>query len=63
MSQYGTSETPSDFYGDRDSYNEMYPNEDENVGNVEDLEGFLGADIDGSFSGVTPNHNNYKEEL
>src|SRR5690625_157387 len=53
LSQYGTSETPSDFYGDRDSYNEMYPNEDENVGNVEDLEGFLGADIDGSFSGVT----------
>lgn len=26
VSRYGTSETPSDFYGDRDDYNDMYPN-------------------------------------
>lgn len=26
VSRYGTSETPSDFYGDRDNYNDMYPN-------------------------------------
>lgn len=38
VSRYGTSETPSDFYGDRDSYNEMYPNSDEDVGTVEDVE-------------------------
>lgn len=63
LSRYGSSETPSDFYGDRDSYNEMYPNEDENVGSVEDLEGFLSADIEGNFTGVAPNHNKYEEEL
>lgn len=38
VSRYGTSETPSDFYGDRDNYNEMYPNHEENVGYVEDVE-------------------------
>lgn len=38
VSRYGTSETPSDLYGDRDNYNEMYPNSDENVGYVEDVE-------------------------
>lgn len=29
VSRYGTSETPSDFYGDKGSYNNMYPNSDE----------------------------------
>ncbi|MFC4559945.1 TraR/DksA C4-type zinc finger protein [Virgibacillus kekensis] len=62
VSRYGTSESPSDFYGDRDSYNEMYPNSDENVGSVEDEESFLAADLDGKFTGVTPNHNKYEEE-
>lgn len=62
VSRYGTSETPSDFYGDRDNYNEMFPNSDENIGSAEDLEGFLSADIDGKFNGVTPNHNKYEEE-
>ena len=38
VSRYGTSETPSDFYGDRDNYDEMYPNSDEDVGYVEDVE-------------------------
>src|SRR5690625_4537015 len=40
VSRYGTSETPSDFFGDRDSYNEMYPNSDEDVGTTEDIESF-----------------------
>src|SRR5699024_7858472 len=40
VSRYGTSETPSDFYGDRDSYDDMYPNSDEDVGVVEDVERF-----------------------
>lgn len=62
VSRYGTSETPSDFYGDQDNYDEMYPNSDENVGEVEDLEGFLSADIDGKYQGVTPNHNKYEDE-
>ena len=38
VARYGTSETASDFYGDRDSYDEMYPNSDEAVGSVEDVE-------------------------
>lgn len=38
VSFYGTSETPSDFYGDRDNYNDMYPNADEAIGTVEDVE-------------------------
>src|SRR5690625_1622069 len=59
LSQHGTSETPSDFYGDRDDYNEMYPNKSENVGAVEDLEEFLSADMEGKFSGVTTNQNKY----
>lgn len=62
VSRYGTSETPSDFYGDRDNYDEMYPNSDENIGSVEDLEGFLSADLNGKFQGVTPNHNKYEDE-
>lgn len=38
VSRYGTSETPSDLYGDQENYNEMYPNSDEDVGYVEDVE-------------------------
>lgn len=38
VSRYGTSNTPSDLYGDRDNYNEVYPNSDEDIGIVEDVE-------------------------
>jgi len=44
VSRYGTSETPSDFYGDRDSYDEMYPNSDENIGYVENVERYPKTD-------------------
>lgn len=63
VARYGTSETPSDFFGDRDNYDEMYPNSDELVGSAEDVEEFISADIDGKFDGVTPNHNKYEEDL
>lgn len=63
VSRYGTSETPSDFYGDRDNYDEMYPNSDENVGYTEDIENFVGADMEGNFSRVTPFHKKYEDEL
>lgn len=53
VSQYGTSETPSDFFGDRDNYSEMYPNSDEQIGVTEEVEGVLEANIDGSYSGYT----------
>lgn len=61
VSRYGTSESPSDFFGDYDHYNEVYPNSDENVGSVTDEESFLAADRDGNFTGVTPNHHKYEE--
>lgn len=62
VSRYGTSETASDFYGDRDDYNEMYPNSDELIGSTEVVEELLTANIDGSFTGVTPNHYKYEKE-
>jgi YteA family regulatory protein len=63
VSRYGTSETGSDLYGDQDHYNEMYPNSDENVSSVEDIEEFVAADERGYFTGVTPNHNRYENEI
>lgn len=62
VSRYGTSETASDFYGDRDDYDEMYPNSDELVGSAENVEEFISSDINGKFSGVEPKHNKYEEE-
>lgn len=53
VSSYGTSETPSDFYGDRDNYSEMYPNSDERIGATEEVETTLEANIDGAYSGYT----------
>lgn len=54
VSLYGTSETPSDLYGDRDNYNEMYPNSNELVGSVEEIEGYITADLEGNYDGVLP---------
>ncbi|WP_339229909.1 TraR/DksA C4-type zinc finger protein [Oceanobacillus sp. FSL K6-2867] len=61
VSRYGTSESPSDFYGDKEHYNDMFPNSDENVGYVEDLENYIAADIHGKYTGVAPNHNKHEE--
>jgi len=63
VSRYGTSETTADFYGDQENFDEMYPNSDENVGSVEDLENFISSDIHGKYTGVSFNHNKYEEEL
>jgi len=62
VSRYGTSETPSDFYGDKDNYDDMFPNSDELIGAPEDLENFLRADIHGNPTGVAPNHNKYEDK-
>ncbi|AXI08001.1 yteA family sporulation protein [Oceanobacillus sp. 143] len=61
VSRYGTSETASDFFGDHLNYDDMYPNSDENIGTVEDLENFVSADINGKYNGVTPNFRKYEE--
>src|SRR5699024_2632334 len=60
VSRNGTSETPSDAYGDHESYDEMFTNSDENIGNVEDQEGFLAADQEGKFTGVK--HKRYEAD-
>ncbi|WP_217587337.1 TraR/DksA C4-type zinc finger protein [Lentibacillus saliphilus] len=62
VARYGTSESPSDFYGDRADYNNMYPNDDEEIGGTEAPENFLAADREGRFTGVTPNHKKYEAE-
>lgn len=40
VSKYGTSDTPSDFFEDKSSYNEMFIHSEEDVGIVEDVERF-----------------------
>ena len=38
----------------------MFPNSNENVGSVEDLENILAADIHGKFTGVAPNYDKHE---
>lgn len=46
VSKYGTSDTPSDLSGDQDSYNDAYPNSDEDVGYVEDVERYTSTNFE-----------------
>ncbi|MFC2947814.1 TraR/DksA C4-type zinc finger protein [Virgibacillus sediminis] len=62
VSRYGTSESPSDFYEDKENYEDMFPNSEENTAEAEDLEGWLSADIDGNYAGPSYHHNKYEEE-
>lgn len=64
VSRYGTSETTADFFGDKDQYDEMYPNEDlEEVGAPEEVENFIASDIYGDYNGVTYHHKKYEKEF
>ncbi|MFC5711992.1 TraR/DksA C4-type zinc finger protein [Thalassorhabdus alkalitolerans] len=63
VERYGSSESPSDFYETAKSYNEMYVESDENVGYVEEVEGFLQAGLDGRFTGVGTAHEKYERYL
>lgn len=63
VSRYGSSDTPSDLYGDQENYEETYPNSDEQVGSVMDIEEFLAADQHGKYTGVMPNHKRYEAKL
>src|SRR5699024_4511748 len=63
VSFVGTSETPSDFYGDRDNYNEMYPNSDEQIGVAEEVEGILTAGIDGHYESDTTDDTLYDDDI
>lgn len=63
---YGTSETPSDFSEKGMlNYNEMFIDGDENVGYVEDIEGFIATDMDGSNTRIIPNkmHKDYERMM
>jgi len=63
VSRYGTSETTADFFEDNWDYDEMYPNSDETIGGTDEVENFIGSDIDGKYQGVTPNHKKYEDKL
>lgn len=46
ISRVGTSETPADFYEDKHNYDDMYPNSDEHVSYVEEVEKFPSTNFD-----------------
>lgn len=57
VSSYGTSDSPSDLYGDRDNYNEMYPNnKDHQDSGAEGIENYISADQNGKYDEETLNH-------
>ncbi|WNB90810.1 TraR/DksA C4-type zinc finger protein [Bacillus sp. NEB1478] len=66
VAQYGTSETPSDFEDpEKEDYNAMYEDSDDDDGYVEAYEGFVTTDITGKNVEVVQNrkHEKYEEEL
>ncbi|WP_277679349.1 TraR/DksA C4-type zinc finger protein [Gracilibacillus dipsosauri] len=64
VEQYGSSDGPSDFYGmEAKTYDDMFFHSDELVGSVEELEGFLLADMEGKYIGVNEKHEKYEDYL
>ena len=65
VSQWGTSETPSDFAFTKDHYNDVSTEAEENEGYVEDYENFVGTDMYGKNITVYPNpqHEQYENAL
>ncbi|MCD4838938.1 TraR/DksA C4-type zinc finger protein [Neobacillus sedimentimangrovi] len=65
VSQWGTSETPSDFAFRKEHYNDVSNEAEENEGYVEDFENFVGNDIHGKNITVypTPQHEQYENAL
>ena len=47
VAQYGTSETPADMVRDAKGYDDLYPEQTEDEGFVEDIESFVGNGPDG----------------
>lgn len=56
VSRYGSSDTPSDLYGDRDNFNEIYPNHEENNDGPEEIESYISSDEDGHYDEDTLNY-------
>ncbi|MFD6441469.1 TraR/DksA C4-type zinc finger protein [Peribacillus sp. NPDC060186] len=65
VAKFGTSETPANYTGDHDSYNNLYKTEDETDGFPEDYEGFIANDIEGKNIRGIPNkkQKNYEDTL
>jgi YteA family regulatory protein len=49
VSRYGSSDGPSDLYGDHDDYDEMYPNSKENRSGSENVENYISSDEHGKY--------------
>jgi YteA family regulatory protein len=49
VSRYGSSDGPSDLYGDQEDYKKMYPNSEENHAGPEDVENYISADDHGNY--------------
>lgn len=47
VAEWGSSDSPSDYYDPKEHYDQVYLNSDEHIGYVEDIENFAGNDIDG----------------
>lgn len=65
VSQYGSSETPSDFTDTEKSYQDMYYDSGEQVSSVEPVEGFLVTDSEGNYidDEVNDKHEAYEAYL
>jgi YteA family regulatory protein len=65
VSQWGTSDTPSDLAFPQEHYNDVNNEPDENEGYVEDFENFVGNDMYGNNITVYPNpqHERYEQSL
>ncbi|WP_409302322.1 TraR/DksA C4-type zinc finger protein [Peribacillus sp. SCS-155] len=65
VARFGTSETPADYTGDHENYDNLYKTEDESNGFTEDYEGFIGTDINGKNSRAfsTKQERQYEETL
>ena len=64
IAKFGTSETPSDFTGDHDSYNKLYDNDTMDSA-VEEIEEFISTDISGETRGFVRSEasEKYEEKL
>ena len=65
VARYGTSETPADFTGYYEEYDNLYEDRDDHEGFTEAIESFIASDITGEEIIITPSksHEQYEEML
>lgn len=56
VARFGTSETPSDYSGDHESYDTLFDNEDETEGFTEEYEAYVGNDVEVKNRKAYPNN-------